>query len=310
MTLDPQVRRFLDNALAVGQPPLYEQPLEQVRQASRDAATALFGPVDAVAGVEELTVPGPGGAIPVRVYRPIAAAAGSSGALIWFHGGGWVLGDLDSHDPLCRSLAARTGAVVIAVDYRLAPEHVFPAAVEDAWAVTQWLVASGATLGIDPLRVAVGGDSAGGTLAATVALKARDAGLPLRLQALVYPITDCDFSTDSYDDCSEGFGLTFDTMAWFWNLYAPGELRFDPDASPLRAESLAGVAPAIVLTAEYDVLRSEGEAYAERLAAAGVPTTHTPYTGMTHGFLRMPGIVDRANAAIDEVATAVRSALA
>ena len=310
MTLDPQVRRFLDNALAAGLPPPFERPLAEVRQGARDAGPALFGEVDAVAGVEDLTLPGPAGPIPVRVYRPLAGGAGPRGALIWLHGGGWVLGDLDSHDPLCRSLAARSGSVVVAVDYRLAPEHVFPAAIADVWAAAQWLAGNGASLGIDPQRLAVGGDSAGGSLAATVAVKARDAGLPLRLQALVYPITDCDFSTDSYDECSEGFGLTLDTMAWFWNLYAPGELRFDADAAPLRAEGLAGVAPALVLTAEYDVLRSEGEAYAARLAAAGVPTTHTPYAGMTHGFIRMPGIVDRANVAIGEVAAAVRAALA
>ena len=218
-------------------------------------------------------------------------------------------GDLDSHDSLCRTLAARSGSVVVAVGFRLAPEHIFPAAIVDAWAAVQWLAGNGASLGIDPLRLAAGGDSAGGALAATVAVKARDSGLPLRLQVLVYPITDCDFSTDSYDECADGFGLTLDTMAWFWNLYAPGDLRFDPDAAPLRAENLAGVAPALVVAAEYDVLRSEGEAYAARLAAAGVPTTYSPYAGMMHGFFRMPGVVERANVAIDEVAAAVRTAL-
>ncbi len=310
MTLDRQIRRFLDNALAVGAPPVYEQPLEQVRRRARDAAAGLFGPVDPVASIEDSAVPGPAGPIPVRLYRPLTDGDGPHGALIWFHGGGWVIGDLDSHDPVCRALAARSGAIVVAVDYRLAPEHVFPAAVDDAWAVTEWLGRAGGTVGVDPARLSVGGDSAGGTLAAVVALRARAAGLELRLQALVYPITDCDFSTDSYDECSEGFGLTLDAMAWFWNLYAPGESRFDPDAAPLRADSLAGSAPAIVLTAEYDVLRSEGEAYAARLAADGVPVTHTPYAGMTHGFFRMPGIADRANVAIDEVAAAVRAALA
>lgn len=310
MTLDPQIRRFLDNALAVGARPLYEQPLEQVRQSARDAAAALFGPVDPVAGVEDTTAPGPAGPIPVRLYRPLAGGDGARGALVWFHGGGWVLGDLDSHDPLCRALAARSGAIVVAVDYRLAPEHLFPAAVDDAWAVTEWLARDGATVGVDPARLCVGGDSAGGTLAAVAALKARAAGLALRLQVLAYPITNCDFSTDSYDEYADGFGLTLDAMAWFWNLYAPGESRFDPDAAPLRAESLAGVAPAVVLTAEYDVLRSEGEAYAARLAAEGVPLTHLQYPGMTHGFLRMPGIADRATVAIDEVAAAVRAALA
>ena len=311
MTLDPQIRRFLDNALAVGAPPLYEQPLEQVRQSARTSAVALFGPLDAVAGVEDCSVPGPAGAIPVRIYRSLAAVGdGAPGAFVWLHGGGWAIGDLESHDPICRALAARSGATVVAVDYRLAPEHVFPAAIDDAWAVTEWLAREGDSVGIDPACLSVGGDSAGGNLAAVVALRARAAGLALRLQVLVYPITDYDLSTDSYDECAEGFGLTLDGMAWFWNLYAPGDARFHPDASPLRAESLAGVAPALVLTAGYDVLRSEGEAYAARLAADGVPVTHTPYPGMTHGFLRMPAIVDRANDAIDGVAAAVRSALA
>ena len=309
MTLDPQIRRFLDKSLAVGAPPLYEQPLEQVRQSVRAAAVALFGPIDAIGSVEERMVAGPAGPIPVRLYRPLAGGDGPHGALVWLHGGGWTIGDLESHDPVCRALAARSGATVVAVDYRLAPEHVFPAAIDDAWAVTEWLARDGGSAGIDPARLGVGGDSAGGTLAAVVALRARAAGLALRLQVLVYPITDCDFSTDSYDECAEGFGLTLDAMAWFWNLYAPGDARFHPDAAPLRAESLAGVAPALVLTAEYDVLRSEGEAYAARLAAEGVAVTHTPYPGMTHGFFRMPGIADRANLALDEVAAAVRSAL-
>ncbi len=310
MTLDPQIRRFLDNALAVGASPLSEQPLEQVRQSARTAATALFGPVDTVASVEDRTVPGPAGPISVRIYRSLAAGDATPGAFVWLHGGGWAIGDLESHDPICRALAARSGATVVAVDYRLAPEHVFPAAIDDAWAVTEWLARDGGSVGIDPARLVVGGDSAGGNLAAVVALRARAAGLALRLQVLVYPITDCDFSTDSYDECAEGFGLTLEGMVWFWNLYAPGDARFHPDASPLRADSLTGVAPALVLTAGYDVLRSEGEAYAARLATDGVPVTHTPFPGMTHGFLRMPAIADRANVAIDGVAAAVRSALA
>lgn len=313
MTLDPEIRRFLDNANAAGLPPLYEQPLEHVRQATRAAAPLLFGAADPVASVEDLEVPAAGGQpVPVRVYRPRGESEGGAprGVLVWFHGGGWVIGDLESHDPLCRSLAARSGCVVVSVGYRLAPEHVFPAAVEDSWAATQWVAEQGAALGIDPERLAVGGDSAGGTLAAVVALRARDAGLPVRLQALVYPVTDCDFSTESYDENAEGFGLTLDSMAWFWNLYAPGELRFHPDAAPLRAESLAGVAPAIVLTAEYDVLRDEGDAYAARLAEAGVPVAHRPYAGMIHGFFRMPGMASRGSDAIDEVAAAVRAATA
>lgn len=297
MPLDPQARLWLDAAAADGFRPYQEIGVEEARRFIDGNAVDLFGRLEHVAVIEGVDA----GGVPARAYRP---AGGEDRALVWLHGGGWVIGSLASHDPLCRTLAARSGCTVLAVDYRLAPEHPHPAAVEDAWAATAW-----AAEGLD--RVAVGGDSAGGHLAAVVALRARDRSLPLRLQALVVPVTDCSFDTDSYAANGSGYGLERATMEWFWKLYLP-DLRGanDPEVSPLRAPDLVGVAPALVLTAEYDPLRDEGEAYAARLRDAGVPVEHTGYDGMVHGFLRMPALLDRAADAIDQVARAVREALA
>jgi acetyl esterase len=214
-----------------------------------------------------------------------------------------VIGSLESHDPLCRALAARSGSTVVAVDYRLAPEHRHPAALEDAWTATTWAVRQFGA-------VAVGGDSAGGHLAAVVALRARDRGVPLRLQALVVPVTDYAFDTSSYAENGTGFGLERATIEWFWGLYVPDRADADdPEVSPLRAEDVSATAPAIVVTAEYDPVRDEGEAYAAKLRDAGVDVEHRRVVGMLHGFLRMPGVVERANETIDRVAARVREAL-
>jgi acetyl esterase len=234
------------------------------------------------------------------VYRP---AAGELPGLVYYHGGGWVVGSLVSHDPLCRTLAARSGCAVIAVDYRLAPEHPYPAAVEDAWAAMKWAAERFSLL-------AVAGDSAGGQLAASIALRARDADLPLALQVLIYPATNCGFDTRSYRDNTEGPALTAAQMRWYWAQYVQDAARADePDCSPLRAHELARLPPALVLSAEYDPLRDEGEAYARRLDEAGVAVTLRRYEGLIHGFIRMPALITRADGAIDDVAAAVRSAL-
>ena len=214
-----------------------------------------------------------------------------------------MIGSLESHDPLCRALAARSGSTVVAVDYRLAPEHPHPAALEDAWTATTWAVREYGA-------VAVGGDSAGGHLAAVVALRARDRGVPLRLQALVVPVTNYAFDTSSYDENGSGFGLERATIEWFWGLYVPDRADAgDPEVSPLRAEDVSATASAVVVTAEYDPLRDEGEAYAAKLRDAGVDVDHHRVAGMLHGFLRMPGVVERANETIDHVAARVREAL-
>jgi acetyl esterase len=238
------------------------------------------------------------------VYRPRSHEP--LPALVWLHGGGWAVGSIDSHDPVCRYLASRTPCCVVAADYRLAPEDPFPAGLDDSWAATEWTISEAAALGVDPARVAVGGDSAGGNLAAVVALRARDRGLPLALQVLVYPVTDLDLDTESYLEHATGLNLSRAKMEWYWGLYLDGADGLHPDASPLRAE-MSGVAPAVVITAEYDPLRSEGDAYAARLAEAGVSVTHIGYDGMIHGFVRMPALVEEALHALDEVAAALRS---
>jgi acetyl esterase len=296
MPLDPQVVAYLNKVRTLGVPLPSEVPLEDARRTYEEGAAVLFGPAAQVASVEDTDADG----VPVRVYRP---SSGELPGLVYCHGGGWVLGSLDSHDPLCRTLAARSGCGLIAVGYRLAPEHPYPAAADDAWVATAWAAQRFSSL-------AVAGDSAGGQLAATVALRARDAGLPLALQALIYPATNYAFDTESYRDNAEGPVLTAALMRWFWAQYLRDETRAgEPDCSPLRVPQLAGLPPALVLTAEYDPLRDEGEAYARRLDEASVPVALRRYEGLIHGFVRMPALIDRANRAIDEVAAAVRLAL-
>jgi acetyl esterase/lipase len=306
VTLDPQARAFLDLVEELGVPAFGEEPVEAARRRGDEAAAQLFGPVDDVP-FEDRTLSGPEGAIPVRVYRPVATPAP---VLVWFHGGGWVLGSLETAHGTCARIARLAGCVVVSVDYRLAPEHVFPAAVEDAWAATAWIAEHAAELGALPGALAVGGDSAGGNLAAVCALRARDRGLALGLQALVYPVLDADFERPSYREFAAGHYLTRGGMEWFWAQYLPTGDRFHPEASPLRAADLAGVAPAFVLVAGCDVLRDEGEEHAERLAAAGVPVALSRYEGQIHGFLRMPALIDRAEDALAELAGAVREAFA
>jgi acetyl esterase len=277
---------------AMNPPPIEALTAEQVRVGFGMQMKMTAGPATPLAQVRDLTLPGPGGAIKARLYRP--TSDGTLPGLVFFHGGGWVIGDLDSHDDLCRDLAAQAGCAVLAVDYRLAPEHRFPAAADDAIAATHWVAANAAQLGIDPKRLAVGGDSAGGNLAAVAALAARDAGRPLAAQLLIYPVTDMSrFEGESYTTCGEGYGLTAGAMVWFRDHYlTDAAAARDWRVSPLLATDLGRLPPALVVTAEFDLLRSEGEAYAKRLAEAGVPTMLTRYDGMIHGFASMAGVLD------------------
>jgi acetyl esterase len=304
MAIDPQVAQYLERLKALGLPPLEALTPAQARANFAASIDPLFGPVDSMFSVEDRETDT---GVPARIYRP-DDSAGPSPALVFFHGGGWVVGSIETHDGIARALANRSGCVVVSVDYRVAPEHRFPVAIDDAWSATRWVLANAAELGIHPGRVAVGGDSAGGTLAAVVARRARDAAVPLTLQLLVYPVIDHSFETGSYGDFAEGHSLTRDGMRWYWNHYLGDVDGHHPDASPGRESDLAGLAPAFIATAELDPLRDEGEDYASRLEQAGVPTTLVRYDGMIHGFLRMPAAVDRAGDALDDLSAVLSGA--
>ena len=282
---------------------------EARQKLDEDIAAAGIEPIP-VADVDDRTIPGPAGDLPVRVYRP-ADGTGNPG-IVYFHGGGWTICSLQTHDQSCRRLAAETGAVVVSVDYRLAPEHKFPAAAEDAYAATRHDAAQADELGSDPTRLAVAGDSAGGNLAAVVAQMARDQGGPeLVFQLLVYPVVDGTREHPSFAENGEGYFLTADQMRWYWEQYTdrPSD-RTEPYASPIVADDLSGLPPAMVVTAEFDPLRDEGEAYADALEAAGVPVTAHRAPGMFHGFYALSGVLDGATEANDLAHEVLRKAFA
>ncbi len=312
MPLDVHAAKVLEMIRLSGRPPYETLAPAEARQFSRNARAVLAPEPPEMGAVRDIKI-GEGGAIPARLYRPLGSAPNAAlPALIYFHGGGWVIGDLDTHDVVCRQIANGSGAAVVSVDYRLAPEHKFPAAVEDAIAATAWIAAHGATLGIDTARLAVGGDSAGGNLAAVVALDARDRNGPkLFQQTLIYPATESTMSHPSHERFAEGLLLTRPTMKWFLGHYLRGaEDLADWRVSPLRATSLANLPPALVLTAGYDPLCDEGEDYAARLAAAGVPVTRVRVEGVIHGFLTMGKLIPAANEAVAMIAAALKIAFA
>ena len=309
MPLDPGAQALLDMVRLAGRPAFETVGAAEARELFRAGRKVLSPEPMPVAETRDLTMPGPGGSLKLRLYR--GSDATILPALVFFHGGGWVVGDIDTHDGMCRHIAWAAKCAVLSVDYRLAPEAKFPGAVEDCWAATRWAAANAASLGIDPLRLAVGGDSAGGNLAAVIALLARDAGSPrLGLQLLIYPAVDARMSHPSIARCAEGYLLTRDTMRWFYDQYLNGPAdAAEWRASPLTVPELAGVAPAYVLTAGYDPLGDEGDAYAERLADAGVPVKLRRYADQIHGFCQNGKIIPAAFAALDECAAALAAAI-
>ena len=305
----PDIEKVLE-VLASSFSPFESLDPEGARQSMLDMIRARKAPLAEVASTQDRTIPGPAGAIPVRIYQPFEKR--TRGATVYFHGGGHVLGDLESHDSLARALCAKSGTALMSVDYRLGPEHRFPAAVEDAVAAVAWAAENASELDADACRLGVAGDSAGANLATVAAIAARDgAGPDIALQVLIYPVADYRQIDDSYRRYATGYGiLSAETMRWFRRHY----LRSDEDAndwraSPVLAPSLAGLAPAIVITAECDVLRDEGVRYAKALAAAGVPTEHRDYAGMIHGFAPLSHAIASARDAQDWIARALIDAL-
>jgi acetyl esterase len=318
MALDQATTALLEQLAASGGRPLHElSPAE-----ARGVMAAMRGeqaPGPDMASVRDTRVRASGGFVPVRVLVPVERPGWPAprGVIVYYHGGGWVIGGLADFDKLGRLLAHRTGCTVLLVDYRLAPEYRFPTAVDDAWAALRWadehraeLAGAGRPESEAPLIVA--GDSAGGNLSAIMALRARAAGgPPIALQVLVYPVTDCDLESTSYRDPANQLMLSRESMVWFWDHYAPDpEARLHPDASPLRSANFAGLPPAVILTAEHDVLRDEGELYATRLVKAGVPVRHQRFAGQMHGFFTMVDLLPGAGEALDYVAAAIDEHLA
>ena len=298
MPVDPQIQALLDKGTGV--PATHTLSVGDART-QYEARVAIMAPPASVGPVTERIIPGPGGDLKLRIYHP--EGQGPFPLLAFFHGSGFVLCSLDTHDGMCRNLCAGSACIVVSVDYRLAPEHRFPAGLDDCVFATRWIANHASELNGDAGRLAVGGDSAGGNLAAALALRIRDEGGPrLCGQLLIYPVTDYHTpGTPSYQENAEGYGLTRDTMRWFWNHYLgdPAEAAH-PYASPLRAQDLGGLPTALVVTAEYDPLRDEGEYYAEKLRAAGTSCVTSRWQGMNHGFFFWVGLVDKAGEAMAE----------
>jgi acetyl esterase len=307
MSLHPQVETFLAELKSARPKPTELCTPEEIR-ARVCAGHCASGEPEPVGRSDDRQIPGIDSEIPIRIYHPIEKQ--SRGALVFYHGGGWVAGDLDTHDTVCRAICNEAGALVVAVDYRRAPEHTYPAAADDAYAALVWLRSAADEYDIDPNRIAVGGDSAGGNLATVVGLMARDRNEPLPcFQVLVYPVTDYRFDGDSYCQYAEGYGLTAAGMQAMWKHYLGSESRaVEPYVSPLCAETLSGLPPALVMTAKYDVLFDEGERYAERLIEDGVATECICHDDMIHGFLARLHTFDAARIAVRQIAASLRRA--
>lgn len=315
-TLDGRTQWFLQLLARSGRPPLHKMSVTDAR-AEYDAFMQLLGGRPAPVGeIVDRTIACPiteggGGRLRVRIYRPAGSVVRLLPTILYFHGGGFVIGSLEGYDLACRYFCARSGCAVVAVDYRLAPEHKFPAAVDDALSAYRWLAGEATKLGLDPARIVVAGDSAGGTLATVAARELRGEPRPPCLQWLIYPATDLAGDTASHRSCGEGFLLSHADMEWFRGHYLNGLGEIDdPRASPLRAADLAGSAPALIFTAGFDPLRDEGQAYGERLRAAGVKVVHREFDTLIHGFVGMRGALQAAARAMDDMVAGLRHELA
>ncbi|HUO89541.1 MAG TPA: alpha/beta hydrolase [Rhizomicrobium sp.] len=307
MPLDPLVKAFLDQMKAVGGPKMSEMTPAAARETFAQMMQ-LVGPRDVPVGkTENRMIPGPAGEIPVRIYTPVGGNNELMPALVYYHGGGFVIGNLDTHDGLCRLLANDGNFRVIAVDYRLAPEHKFPAALDDAFAALDWVMTNAPDIGVDANRVAVGGDSAGGALAAGVAQLAKaKGGMPLDAQLLMFPVTQVGEQTGSLREFAVGYFLEKDTLDWFYACYLPANAdRSDPKISPLRARDLSGLPPAYVMLGGFDPLHDEGMQYADRLRAAGVPVTVADHSDMVHCFIYLQSVLPQAHEALAAAAKAI-----
>ena len=311
MPLQPQVKNLLDQiteAKATGAKAIEEMTVQENRDGLLAFYEGVVGEAKEVGKVENLTIPVDGGQIGLRLYSP--KGQGPFPVFVYFHGGGWALGDLDVIDPILRSLTNSTECLVVSVDYRLAPEYKFPIPAEDCYAATKWVSENIAKYNGDPSRIAVGGDSAGGNLAAVVPLMAKDRGGPsIAYQVLLYPVINFSFNTQSYLENGKDHYLETPAMHWFANQYLNNEEdKYNPYASPLLVDDVSGLPPALIITAEYDVLRDEGEAYADRLKEAGVPVEQTRYNGQIHGFFWMPVIMDDAKRALQQITNSLNKA--
>ena len=304
MSLAPEIKAFLEAGTAAGLPQVWEAPLDVIR-ANTQSRPALAGPIEDLHEVINRYIPGPTADLPIRIYRPDGPANGQT--IVYFHGGGWVLNFLDIYDASLSRLANQSGATIISVNYQKAPEHPFPIPFDDCYSTLLWVIDHATELHCDRNNIGVAGDSAGANLAAAVALKARDQGIALAFQLLIYPCNDRNFETDSYRDNATGYGLSTQAMKWFWDQYLQGDTHdANPYAIPARAKSFDGVAPAIIITAQYDPLLSDGENYAHLLRNDGVTVSYQSYEGMIHGFFTNLAVTPTARTAIDQVAATLK----
>ena len=303
MSLAPEIKAFLEAGAAAGLPQVWEVPVDVIRK-NTQSRPALAGPVEPVHEIVNRYIPGPTADLPIRIYRPTSAS--NAPAIVYFHGGGWVLNFLDIYDASLARLANQSGATIISVNYQKAPEHPFPIPFDDCYATLLWVIANAAELNIDPTKIGVAGDSAGANLASGVALKARDKKIALAFQLLIYPCNDRNFDTESFIKNATGYGLSTQAMQWFWDQYLQGSQHdSNPYAIPMCASSFSGVAPAIIITAQYDPLISDGEKYAALLERDDVSVIYTEYAGMIHGFFTNMAVTPTAREAIDAVAVEI-----